>query len=324
MEIKQELVHWYLQNQRSLPFRDSRDPYHIWISEIMAQQTQIDTMIPYYLRWIEKFPTIDSVALAQEGEILKAWEGLGYYRRARFIHAAAKKIVSEYNSVFPQDYDSIRSLPGVGDYTAGAIISIAFNKPVLAIDGNVIRVATRLFGINTDPSKRSTIDSIKGKLTPFLDNDNNYILTQAWMEFGALVCTPKNPKCIECPLSKYCFAKTNNMQSSLPISTKKNQVKDEFYDVFINTSNDSILMSLDDSDGLMSGMYRLPQMTQQVRDMPPDYKTKHVFSHKVWKLNIYHNQIDLNQDDWITLKIDELKNVPIITAHKKIINKLLK
>ena len=163
MEIKNKLIQWYLLNQRSLPFRDSRNPYHIWISEIMAQQTQIDTMIPYYLRWIEQFPTIESVALAQESEILKAWEGLGYYRRARFIHAAAKRIIKEFGSIFPDNYDDIRSLPGIGDYTAGAIISIAFNKPVLAVDGNVIRVVTRLYGIDDDSSKKSTIDDIKAR-----------------------------------------------------------------------------------------------------------------------------------------------------------------
>ena len=285
MEMKQKLIQWYLINQRSLPFRDSRNPYHIWISEIMAQQTQIDTMIPYYLRWIEQFPTIQSVALAQEGEILKAWEGLGYYRRARFIHAAAKKLVNEFSSIFPENYDDIRSLPGIGDYTSGAIISIAFNKPVLAIDGNVIRVVTRLFGIEDDPSKKSTIDSIKEKISPFLDNENNYILTQAWMELGALVCTPKNPKCLDCPLNKECFAYANNMQSSFPKTSKKSKVKDEFYDVFINTFGNNILMSLDDSDGLMTGMYRLPQIKQQIREITPDYTVKHVFSHKVWNLN---------------------------------------
>ncbi len=324
MEIKQKLIQWYLLNQRSLPFRDSRNPYHIWISEIMAQQTQIDTMIPYYLRWIEQFPTIESVALAQESEILKAWEGLGYYRRARFIHAAAKKLVRDFNSVIPDNYDDIRSLPGIGDYTAGAIFSIAFNKPVLAVDGNVIRVVTRLFGIDEDPSKKSTLDGIKDRLSPFLDNENNFILTQAWMELGALVCTPKNPKCLECPLNKECFAYANSMQASLPKVSKKKKVKEEHYDVFINTSKDSILMSLDDTDGLMTGMYRLPQTIQQIREQTPDYTVKHVFSHKIWKLKVYLNQIDLNHEDWISLKIDELKNVPIITAHKKIISKLLK
>jgi A/G-specific adenine glycosylase len=324
MEIKQKLIQWYLLNQRSLPFRDSRNPYHIWISEIMAQQTQIDTMIPYYLRWINQFPTIDSVASAQESEILKAWEGLGYYRRARFIHASAKKIVNEFDSIFPENYDDIRSLPGIGDYTAGAIFSIAFNKPVLAVDGNVIRVVTRLFGIDEDPSKKSTLDSIKDRLIPYLDNENNFILTQAWMELGALVCTPKNPKCVECPFCNVCFANVNSMQASIPKATKKNKVKDEYYDVFINTSNESILMSLDDTDGLMTGMYRLPQTIQQIREQTPDYTLKHVFSHKVWNLNVYLNQIELVQEDWISLKINELKNVPIITAHKKIISKLLK
>lgn len=324
MEIKQKLIQWYLLNQRSLPFRDSCSPYHIWISEIMAQQTQINTMIPYYLRWIEHFPTIASVAQAQESRILKLWEGLGYYRRARFVQAAAKKIVSDFNSTFPDNYEDVRSLPGIGDYTASAIISIAFNKPIVAVDGNVIRVATRLFGIETDPSMKSTIQTIKGKLSHFLDHENNNILTQAWMELGALVCTPKNPKCLECPLNKECFANVNNMQSSLPKVNQKKQVKIEYYDVFVNTSKDSILMSLDNNDGLMTGMYRLPQIEQQTREFTPNYTTKHVFSHKVWKLNIYLNELDLKKEDWISLKLDELKNVPIITAHRKIIRKLLK
>lgn len=324
MEIKIKLIQWYLLHQRALPFRDSRNPYHIWISEIMAQQTQINTMIPYYLRWIKHFPTIVSVAQAQENEILKMWEGLGYYRRARSVQAAAKKIVSDFNSSIPDSYEDIRSLPGIGDYTASAIISIAFNKPIVAVDGNVIRVVTRLFGIEADPSKKSTIQTIKGKLSFFLDDENNNILTQAWMELGALVCTPKNPKCLECPLNKECYANVNDMQASLPKINKRKQVKTEYYDVLVNTSKDSILMSLDDNDGLMTGMYRLPQIEQQTREFTPNYKTKHVFSHKIWNLNIYLNQLNLEKEDWVSLKLDELKKVPIITAHRKIIRKLLK
>jgi A/G-specific adenine glycosylase len=323
MTIKDNLLTWYSKHQRILPFRGSSNPYHIWISEIMAQQTQIDTMIPYYEKWMSVFPTIQSVANSNEIEILKMWEGLGYYRRARFIHQAAKKIINDYNGVFPNQYEHVRSLPGIGDYTAGAIMSIAFNSAVVAVDGNVIRVISRLHGIHDNPTKRSTLDKIKSYMTPYLDNEHNHLLTQAWMELGALVCTPKNPKCNECPLKSFCYASKNNAQHTLPIVGKKSTSKNESYDVFVNYSSDVIYMSLDDSDGLMQGMYRLPQVNETIREEIPQFKSKHVYSHKSWTMNVYVNQIE-SLDNVIPIKIDEIKNVPIITAHKKIIDKLIK
>jgi A/G-specific adenine glycosylase len=323
MEIKENLLEWYLKHQRTLPFRGSFNPYHIWISEIMAQQTQIDTMIPYFERWMSAFPTIESVANAHESEVLKMWEGLGYYRRVRFIHLAAKKIMNDFHGVFPSDYDSVRSLPGIGDYTAGAIMSIAFNSPVVAIDGNVIRVISRLYGIYENPTKKSTIDSIINLMIPFLDVENNHHLTQAWMELGALVCTPKNPKCLDCPLNAFCYANQNNVQHELPLVVKKSPSKNESYDVFLNYNDDSIFMSLDDSDGLMQGMYRLPQVRETIREESPQFTTKHVYSHKIWKMNVYVNQL-LQDENSFPIKLEELKNVPIITAHKKIIDKLIK
>jgi A/G-specific adenine glycosylase len=323
MKIKENLLEWYYINQRTLPFRGSHNPYHIWISEIMAQQTQIDTMIPYYERWITTFPTIKSVAEANESDVLKMWEGLGYYRRVRFIHLAAKKIMRDFDGHFPTNYDDVRSLPGIGDYTAGAIMSIAFNEPVVAIDGNVIRVIARLYGIYDNPTKKSTIDLIKSKIEPFLDEQNNQFLTQAWMELGALICTPKNPKCENCPLKLTCFAYQHHEQNNLPIVNKKNASKFEAYDVFLNYNDDTIFMSLDDSDGLMQGMYRLPQVVETIREHQPQLITKHVYSHKTWTMKVYVNQVDHHEDS-IPLKITELKNVPIITAHKKIIDKLIK
>lgn len=322
MNLKEQLLMWYHHNHRKLPFRETFDPYHIWISEIMAQQTQIDTMIPYYKRWLDQFPTIASVAEAKEIDILKAWEGLGYYRRVRNIQNAAKIIQHQFNGQFPTEYYDVLSLPGIGEYTAGAICSIAYNHPVVAIDGNVIRVISRLFGISEDAGKKTTIDTIKSKITPYLDENNNRYLTQAWMEMGALICTPKQPKCEECPLKDYCYAYKHNLQSELPNVTKKAKQKIEEYDVFLNYENEEINVSYDDSDGLMIGMIRLPQVPKEIRSVEPTLTLKHVYSHKIWIMNVYVNRFHLKEMNE-TIHINEIKKVPMITAHKKILALLL-
>lgn len=323
MNLKEQLLRWYHLNHRKLPFRETHDPYHIWISEIMAQQTQIDTMIPYYQKWLERFPTITSVAEADEMDILKAWEGLGYYRRVRNIQSAAKIIQHLFNGQFPTEYSDVLSLPGIGEYTAGAICSIAYNTPVVAIDGNVIRVITRLFGISDDVGKKTTIESIKSRIIPYLDDNNNRYLTQAWMEMGALVCTPKQPKCKDCPLKEHCYANKHDLQSDLPNITKKITQKTEEFDVFLNFNNETINVSYDDSDGLMKGMIRLPQVPKQKRSVKPVLSLKHVYSHKVWIMNVYVNQFHCEEMK-DTIHINEIKKVPFITAHKKIIALLLK
>lgn len=323
MNLKELLLMWYHHNHRKLPFRETHDPYHIWISEIMAQQTQIDTMIPYYHKWLECFPTIASVAKADEMDILKAWEGLGYYRRARNIQSASRIIQDQFDGQFPTEYSEVLSLPGIGEYTAGAICSIAYNHPVVAIDGNVIRVISRLFGISEDISKKTTIESIKSKITPYLDMENNRYLTQAWMEMGALICTPKQPKCKVCPLKDDCYAYKYNLQSDLPNVTKKTKQKIEEYDVFLNYNNESISVSHDDSDGLMTGMIRLPQVPKEKRSVEPTLTLKHVYSHKIWIMNVYVNQFHLDKT-LESIPINEIKKVPMITAHKKILSLLLK
>ena len=322
MNLKEQLLTWYHDNHRKLPFRETHDPYHIWISEIMAQQTQIDTMIPYYHNWLKHFPTIASVAEAEEMDILKAWEGLGYYRRVRNIQSAAKIIQHRFNGQFPTEYSDVLSLPGVGEYTAGAICSIAYNCPVVAIDGNVIRVITRLFGISEDTGKKMTIELIKSRITPYLDDCNNRYLTQAWMEMGALVCTPKQPKCKDCPLKEHCYANKHDLKSVLPNVAKKVKQKTEEYDVFLNYNTEVINVSYDDSDGLMKGMIRLPQMPKEKRMVEPDLILKHVYSHKIWILNVYVNQFQCDKmRDMIHIK--EIKKVPMITAHKRILTLLL-
>lgn len=323
MEIKEKLLAWYAVNKRDLPFRSSSNPYHIYISEIMAQQTQIDTMLPYYTRWIALFPTIIDVANASETSILKAWEGLGYYRRARYIHAAAKHIALHWNGHFPTTFRDIASLPGVGTYTAGAISAIAYNLPEVAIDTNVTRVIARLFGIRATSGSKVMFNLVREAMLPLVDEVTNAQLTQAWMELGALVCTAKVAKCTICPLASECYAFKHNAQTLLPITTSKPLPKNEFYDVYLNYDQQSILMSHDDRDGLMLNMYRLPQVASSRQDIP-DLKAKHIFSHKVWNMNVFINHHVIAEPQWFYMDISELKKVPIITAHKRIIEKVFK
>lgn len=323
MNIKAKLLSWYATNKRDLPFRSSRDPYHIYISEIMAQQTQIETMLPYYTRWITMFPSINDVANASENTILKQWEGLGYYRRARNIMATAKHIALHWHGQFPTRYEDIIALPGIGPYTAGAICAIAYNLPVVAIDTNVTRVIARLFGITATLNSTKMYHHVKEAMLPFVDHTTNGELTQAWMELGALVCTAKKAKCELCPLIDECYAFKHNAQLQLPINTKSSISKHEFYDVFLNYDNQHILMSCDDSDGLMQNMYRLPQKESTLNN-PPDLRTKHTYSHKIWNMNVYINSEIVTEPTWFYMELSELKNVPMITAHKKIIEKVLK
>src|SRR5690349_7153792 len=218
--FSEKVVKWYEKNKRDLPWRETRDPYKIWLSEIILQQTRVSQGMPYYLRFIEKFPTVAALASASEQEVLRLWQGLGYYTRARNLHKCAKKVATDYKSVFPYSFDELKKLPGIGDYTAAAIASIAYQEPVAVVDGNVFRVLSRVFGIETE------INSPKGK-KDFTQLANELISkkhpekhNQAMMEFGALYCTPKNPSCTDCVFSSQCFAFKKNLQLVLPVKTK--------------------------------------------------------------------------------------------------------
>jgi A/G-specific adenine glycosylase len=211
-----ELVGWFLENQRPLPWRRTYDPYHVWVSEIMLQQTQVETVIPYFERWIETFPNVSSLASASEDKVLGLWAGLGYYSRARNLMAAAATITREHNGVVPCDYEALRALPGVGQYTAGAILSIAFNKPYPVVDGNVRRVLSRLNGWEDDSPKRlwSAADRLVRQGEPRLIN-------QAIMELGATVCSFRAPRCLACPLQRNCVAHRTGKQLEIPKTKKR-------------------------------------------------------------------------------------------------------
>lgn len=249
---------WYSLYKRDLPWRNTRNPYYIWLSEIILQQTRIEQGTSYYLRFIAEFPTISHLARASEDQILKLWQGLGYYSRARNLHFTAKRIHQEYNGKFPDDYQSIRALKGVGDYTAAAIASISFNLEYPSVDGNVYRVLSRYFGIY-DPidtgSGKKIFSNLAKELIKGTDPGTH---NQALMEFGALQCTPRNPDCMRCPLNKTCHAYSFNKISELPVKKNKTKQRDRFFNYFVLTGQDHIWMRKRTGKDIWKNLYEFP------------------------------------------------------------------
>jgi A/G-specific adenine glycosylase len=236
MGFSQHLIKWYATAHRPLPWRKTKDPYKIWLSEIILQQTRIDQGTDYYHRFIDKFPDIFSLAAAQEVEVLKLWQGLGYYSRARNLHATAKMIAHEHNGIFPDDYDTVKGLKGIGPYTAAAVLSIAFNKPYALVDGNVFRVMTRFLAIETPVTDAQTRKTVMAFLDSEIDKKQPGIFNQSLMELGALICKPQNPACNECPLAKDCAALKLGLTSSLPVQGKKIRVTKRYFNYIVITS----------------------------------------------------------------------------------------
>ena len=240
--ISNKLTEWYNYNKRDLPWRNISDPYRIWISEIILQQTRVQQGLSYYNRFIERFPTIEILAQADENDVLKYWQGLGYYTRARNLHKAAQQIMTNFEGVFPSHYNNIIKLSGIGVYTAAAISSFAFNDPYAVVDGNVYRVLSRLYGIQTP------VDSSSGKkefailAQNLLSGKHPGIHNQAMMEFGALQCVPVNPDCTICPLQSICLGFENNLISLLPVKSKKKKSTNRYFNyLFINFGGKTFL-----------------------------------------------------------------------------------
>ncbi len=256
------LLAWFSQEAADLPWRNTRDPYRIWLSEIMLQQTQVSTVIPYYERFLETYPTVHDLAAASQDELLKQWEGLGYYSRARNLHTAAKQIVSEYNGQLPTNADELQRLKGIGRYTAGAIASIAFGEAVPVLDGNVIRVFTRLFDIADDVRQQNTqkhLWQIAEELIKAVPEGRAGDYNQALMELGRTICKPQNPLCERCPIAEHCFALKNNVQNERPIKTKKPPTP--HYDVtcgLIWNEDGQLLITKRRDDALLGGLWEFP------------------------------------------------------------------
>ena len=222
--FQRDLLDWFAANRRPLPWREEYDPYHVWISEIMAQQTQMSRVTPYFERFVTRFPDPASLAAAHEDEVLKLWEGLGYYSRARNLMRAAKVVASEHGGRFPDDPAAVAALPGIGPYTAGAILSVAFNQPRTAVDANVERVFARLFDLDKPVKEKATKAFIHETADRLRPEGRARDFNQALMEFGALVCTPKNPACVECPVKRHCLGFARGTQLERPVSAKGVQI----------------------------------------------------------------------------------------------------
>lgn len=254
-----DFITWYEKEKRNLPWRVNLDPYRIWISEIMLQQTRVDTVIDYYYRFMEWFPTIQALAEAPEDKLLKAWEGLGYYSRARNLKIAAQQIMSEFNGKMPETITEIRQLKGIGPYTAGAIGSIAFQLPEPAIDGNVMRVVSRLFQISDDIAKASSRKVFEQAMYQIIDKKRPGDFNQALMDLGSGTCTPTSPKCEKCPIQSYCLSYEKNTMTDFPVKSKKVKPKDVYYLAgIIENKQQEFLLNQRESTGLLANMWLFP------------------------------------------------------------------
>ena len=322
MQLYEVLIAWYKQNKRDLVFRKSKDPYKIWVSEIMAQQTRIDSMLPYFERWIAKWPSVEDLAQASLEEILFAWQGLGYYNRARKLHAGAKFVCEKYSGQLPANVEQLKEIPGIGAYTAGAIGSIAFGLRAPAIDGNVLRVTTRMMKIKEDITKKSTMEKVYDHIYTWMSNCDTSAFTQGLMEIGSLICLPKKPQCMLCPLNAFCLSFADGTQLNYPIKkAAKPPLELQMHTYYITNSKQEILLSEDWSDGLMKGILRLPQYTEMSLDLMEAKaveKRRFVFSHRVWNMQCYklHAEImPLPYTFWV--KESELNQMTLVTAHRK-------
>ena len=223
--FQEDLLTWYDENKRDLPWRKDSEPYKVWVSEIMLQQTKVDTVIPYFYRFMEKFPDVYALAEADEQEVLKAWEGLGYYSRAKNLQSAVKEVVATYDGKVPDNPEELESLKGVGPYTKGAILSIAYEQPEHAVDGNVLRVFSRIFQIEEDITKGKTKKEIETIVREVISREDPSSFNQAIMDLGATICTPKSPACLLCPVNEHCRAFQNGVQEDLPIKKKAKKQK---------------------------------------------------------------------------------------------------
>ena len=338
--FQEQLLQWYHDNKRDLPWRLTSDPYQIWLSEIMLQQTQVKTVINYFIRFISKYPDVYALANAKEQEVLKMWEGLGYYSRARRLIPCARLVVDNFKGTFPQDYKLLLTLPGIGCYTAGAIASIAYNKKVPAVDGNVMRVYSRHFCIDADISVNTSKKIFEEKVKETLPEDCRHF-NQALMELGALICSPQNPKCSECPIRTTCQAYKNDRVMSLPVKSKKIKKKNIKVAVCNIIYKDLWMIEKRPNEGLLAGLWGFPtyayvdDMREAVTEgLKEDYdlqvlnftvssESKHVFTHLVWEMSLIrvevHKQadVDLPENKWI-LK-EELESYPLPTAFRKLL-----
>lgn len=320
------IMDWYRQNKRDLPWRHTSDPYKIWLSEIILQQTKVEQGLSYYHKFIETYPKIEDLAEASEQDILNLWQGLGYYSRARNLHFTAKKIQNEYNGVFPFTYIEIITLKGIGSYTAAAIASFAFKEPVAVVDGNVYRLLSRVFDIDI------AIDSTQGKKQFFelaqslIDKKEPDIFNQAIMEFGALQCTPTNPNCEICPLNSICLSFAKGNIKLRPVKSKKLKVKVRYLNFLVFDDGENTFIEKRTKKDIWQNMYQYPLIESLSKEedidwskyskVSPDKISKeiiHILSHQKLHTRFYHfsHLSNFVEKDWILIKTSEIQDYPI-------------
>lgn len=300
MEFSKILTNWYSINKRDLPWRETKNPYYIWLSEVILQQTQVSQGLPYYKAFVEHFPSVFNLAEASEDSVLKLWQGLGYYSRARNLHHAAKTVVQDFNGVFPTDYKHLIKLKGVGDYTASAISSICADAPNAVVDGNVYRVLSRYFGIDTPINSTQGIKEFKALAQKLLPKRSIGDYNQAVMEFGARQCKPKKPNCYVCPLNTSCVALQKNSIGSLPVKLKKNKIKKRYFNYLVVVSNDKrVLLEQRKGKGIWQNLYQFP-LIETERSLSQKELLKHAeFSNII----THYNALNLYNENDIVHKL---------------------
>jgi A/G-specific adenine glycosylase len=323
-QIPRRLLPWYSEAKRPLPWRLDREPYHVWISEIMCQQTRVEAVKGYYRRFLEALPDVRELAECPEDELHKLWEGLGYYSRARNLKRAAKIIMSDHGGCFPSDYASIRALPGIGDYTAAAIASICFDLPCPAVDGNVLRVVTRLAASPLDITQDATKVKVREALRPLYESAPSAELTQALMELGALICVPSHePKCPDCPLSDLCVSTVSELWKEIPVKSPKKPRKTEVHTVLLLSSGGRYALRRRGEKGLLAGLWEFPNLpgrleAQEALDAAKDWgcrprsllrqtERRHVFTHREWELPAYRIDCEEAPDCFTWAFVSEIK-----------------
>ena len=299
-KFSNQLIQWYLINKRDLPWRKVSNPYYIWLSEIILQQTRVDQGLDYYLKFIMHFPTIKKLAEASEEEVLKLWQGLGYYSRARNLHFSAKYIVNDLNEQFPTNYNDLLKLKGVGDYTASAIASICFNEPTAVVDGNVYRVLARYFGIETAINSSKGIREFKLLAQKLIDEKNPGTHNQAVMEFGARMCKPQNPDCTICPLNTSCVSLDNNTIKKLPFKEKKLKIRNRFFNFLVIITDDGKTKIEQRTNGIWKNMYQFPLIESEKEIGINELINKSEFEHFFKGLK---TTIKLNNENLIVHKL---------------------
>ena len=348
-KLKSKLLNWFSLYKRDMPWRGITDPYRIWVSEVMLQQTQVKKVVGYYENFIKTFPDIRTLASSSVQDVLKIWEGLGYYARARNLHKAAQLIVKDFNSEIPKDYASFRSLPGVGDYSAAAVLSIAFNQPYAAVDGNIKRVLSRLFLMDNPVNDSSSIKVFQEKADLLLNTDQPGCFNQAMMELGATVCRPQSPTCVVCPVNSFCKAFKEGLQSEYPYRQKNKPTPKHNIAAGIIYKGSDILIVQRPLDGLLGGLWEFPNgnlykgetseeacirhisdsTNLSVSNLNYLTQVKHAYTHfkivvDAFECEYIHGDLLLNgpiDAKWI--KIDELYDYPLPKATHKIIEKLI-